>query len=73
MSNVVRLTERISRRAQSNDDRSSCATDLKRLLECLADLDIAETASLGYRKLRSARQLRGLLEQLVELRRGATG
>jgi hypothetical protein len=32
MSNVVRLTERISRRAQSNDDRSSCATDLKRLL-----------------------------------------
>lgn len=46
MSNVVRLTERASRRAQSNNDRSGSATDLMSLLGRINQIHLASKEHL---------------------------
>jgi hypothetical protein len=68
MSNVVRLTERVSRRAQSNNDRSGSAIDLNSLLGRINQIQHAskehlkEEVLLLVRSSARAQQIIGQIE-----------
>lgn len=67
MSNVVRLTERVSRRAQSNNDRS--ATNLKSLLGRINQLQHASKEHLKEEVLllvRSSARAQQIISQIKD-------
>lgn len=67
MSNVVRLTERVSRRAQSNNERSGSAIDLNGLLGRIVQLQHASKEHLKEEVLllvRSSARAQQIISQI---------